>query len=79
MDTFLATSARHLSYAAPVAVAGIWRVSSTAELGRRLRELVWSLLAVEARDVVMLPVTLVRKGCLERSAMGDRVEERVER
>jgi len=38
MDTFLATSASVLSYAANVADDGMCSVSSTAESGRRLRD-----------------------------------------
>lgn len=38
METFLATSESVLSYAAEVAEEGMWRVSSTALSGRRLRE-----------------------------------------
>ena len=39
METFFDTSASVLSYDALVAAAGICRVSSTADSGRRLREL----------------------------------------
>lgn len=38
METFSDTSASVLSYAAPVAVDGMWRVSSSADSGRRLRD-----------------------------------------